>query len=325
MHHFTAHRLRFIAEVQTPIELNEHQGSAIRGALFNVLRRQFCVQPECTSCQPCAMHSTCPVSFLLATVDDEARRGADLPRPYTIEPPLNAAWRYAPGETLEFGLTMFSRALNLFPYLVVAAHSLQQDGLGRKVEANDWRRGTFALKAIWAENPLTGERQQIMQRDDPMVSVPDVPVTHAQVLAKAGEHDSAASSLTLSFLTPTRLTDRAALVHTPHFRPLMQRLFERLSALARTYCDTPLELDFRGLLELAEHVELVQDHTHWVELESYSTRQHARTPMGGLVGQATYAGELQPFLPWLLWGQFTHVGKDAVKGNGWYEIVESNR
>ncbi len=323
MHHFAAHRLRFLAEVQTPIELNEHQGSAIRGALFNVLRRQFCVERELPSCQPCALHVACPVSFLLATVDDEARRGADLPRPYTIEPPLNAAWRYAPGETLEFGLSMFSRALNLFPYLVVAAHSLQRDGLGRKVEANDWRRGTFTLKAIWAENPLTGERQEVMQKDNPMISVPDVPITHDQMLTAAKLRGSAPTALTLSFLTPTRLTDRGVLVHRPHFRPLIQRLFERLSVLACSYCDTPLELDFRGLLELAERVDLVRDETQWVELESYSTRQHARTPTGGLVGQATYAGELEPFLPWLLWGQFTHVGKDAVKGNGWYEILES--
>jgi hypothetical protein len=32
MNHFTAHRLRFVTEVQRTIELNEHQGSAIRGA-----------------------------------------------------------------------------------------------------------------------------------------------------------------------------------------------------------------------------------------------------------------------------------------------------
>ena len=323
MHHFTAHRLRFVAEVQMPIELNEHQGSAIRGALFNVLRRQFCAQREYTSCQPCALHAACPVSFLLATVDDEAQRGADLPRPYTVEPPLNAACKYQPGDALEFGLTMFSRALTLFPYVVVAAQSLQQDGLGRKLEANNWRRGAFTLQAIWAENPLTGERQQIMQQSDPMVSVPDVPITHAQVLARSEQLMPASGVLTISFLTPTRLTERGALLHTPRFRPFVQRLFERLSALARAYCDSPLDLDFRGLLDLAESVELAHNGTRWVELESYSTRRHGRTPMGGLVGSVTYSGDLRPFLPWLLWGQFTHVGKDAVKGNGWYQIGES--
>jgi hypothetical protein len=36
MHSCTAHRLRFITEVRTPVELNEHQGAAIQGALFHI-------------------------------------------------------------------------------------------------------------------------------------------------------------------------------------------------------------------------------------------------------------------------------------------------
>lgn len=319
MHHFTAHRLHFLAEVQTPIELNEHQGSAIRGALFHALRNQFCVQHQYPSCQPCPLHAGCPVSFLLATVDDEGQRGADVPRPYTIEPPVSSTWRYASGETLDFGLTMFARALNLFPYVIVASQQLQREGLGSRTQANGWRRGTFALREIWAENPLTGEREQVMSGDDPLVSVPDVPITHAQIASAVGGLSS--DQVSLTFHTPLRLVDQQALVHRPLFRPLLQRLFERLSALAYAYCDTSLELDFRGLLEQAHLVELVEDATQWVELDSYSTRRNAHTPMGGLVGRATYRGDLRPFLPWLAWGQFTHVGKDAVKGNGWYTLT----
>jgi len=183
MHHFTAHRLRFVTEVQTPIELNEHQGSAIRGALFNVLRRQFCAQREYTSCQPCALHAACPVSFLLATVDDEAQRGADLPRPYTVEPPLNAACKYQPGDALEFGLTMFSRALTLFPYVVVAAQSLQQDGLGRKLEA------LYAARQMLVERQkdLKGELDLPLTLRKPFVRrpLPDLEELEARLIAEA--------------------------------------------------------------------------------------------------------------------------------------------
>jgi hypothetical protein len=31
-----------VAQVQSTVELNEHQGSAIRGALFHALRDRFC-------------------------------------------------------------------------------------------------------------------------------------------------------------------------------------------------------------------------------------------------------------------------------------------
>jgi hypothetical protein len=161
-----------------------------------------------------------------------------------------------------------------------------------------------------------------------MVQMPDIPVTHEQVMQMAnermGEWRMARGNprLEIRFLTPTRIIDRGRIVHQPYFRPLFQRLMERLSALSREFSDTPLDegLKYR-LIGLAEGVELVEDETRWVELESYSTRRRAKSPIGGFVGTAVYqASDWAPFLPWLIWGTVTHVGKDAVKGNGWYEV-----
>ena len=61
MENFVAHSLRLVAEVQSTIELNEHQGSAIRGSLFHALRNRFCMNreaKECTACEnePFAVH-----------------------------------------------------------------------------------------------------------------------------------------------------------------------------------------------------------------------------------------------------------------------------
>jgi hypothetical protein len=42
--------------------------------------------------------------------------------------------------------------------------------------------------------------------------------------------------------------------------------------------------------------------------------------MGGVVGSATYIGELAPFLPLLALGQWVHVGKATVFGNGLYRM-----
>jgi len=76
------------------------------------------------------------------------------------------------------------------------------------------------------------------------------------------------------------------------------------------------------VMDKAEAMRVVRDETRWVELESYSTRLGRATPIGGLVGRVTFEGDLAPFWSWLMWGQFTHVGKDAVKGNGMYRIGE---
>jgi hypothetical protein len=328
MEHFTAHRLRSACQVVEPMQLNEHQGSAIRGAFYHALLDAFCMNREAASCAACPLVATCPVAFLVATLDPKSDRGATVPRPYTIEPPLDGKTRYAPGETLEFGLTMFARALNPFPYVVLGMQRLEQGGLGKRLPENGYRRGRFRVRAVWAENPLTSERQEVLRQGEAMVQVPDVPITHAQVTQWVNQQSSEStnqriseSAIVLRFLTPTRLVDKGRLVHQPDFRVLVQRLLERLSALAREFCDTPLVLDFGGLIRQAAAVQLVADDTRWVELESYSTRLGRSTPLGGFIGQATFAGDVTPFLPWLLWGQFTHVGKDAVKGNGLYQVT----
>ena len=320
MDNFTAHQLHFTCQVQTPILLNEHQGSAIRGALFHALRNQFCFNKKAKDCGECAVWATCPICFLVATRNPKSERGVDVPRPYIIEPPLDDKTRYQPGETLVFGLTMFAQALSLFPYVVLGSKALEQGGLGKKLRREDgrWRRGTFVIREIAALNRLTGERQPVLRQGDAMVSVPELPVTNEQVLAQAAQLPR--DRITLMFKTPTRIIEQGKLQHRPTFRPLIQRLYQRLRDLTREFTDAPWEFDFRPVMAQAEAVQVVEDRTRWVELDSFSTRRGASTPLGGLVGQVTFEGDLEPFLPWLVWGEIVHVGKDAVKGNGWYEI-----
>lgn len=329
MHHFTAHQLHFTCEVQTPILLNEHQGSAIRGALFNALRSRFCFEKQLKDCGECALWTTCPICFLVATRDLQSERGVEVPRPYTIEPPLSGETRYEPKETLEFGLTMFAQALNLFPYVVLAGQALERGGLGKRINEAASRegkrlRGTFMIREIAAVNPLTGERQPVLRQGDNLVQVPDVPVTHQQVLQRADQlMDQTTDRLTIHLLTPTRLIQQGHLVKSGQvsFAIFFHRLMERLESLTARYSDTPLGSDWRALLPLADQVHTVEDHTRWLELESYSTRKQGQTPIGGLVGWLTFqADDWAPFLPWLVWGEIVHVGKDAVKGNGWYRI-----
>ena len=345
MENFTAHRLRVAAEVQSTIELNEHQGSAIRGSLFHALRNRFCMNREAEECAACPLAASCPVATLVNTLKPESGRGRDVPRPYTVQPPRPGSghpvkrppdgrlvFRYHPGEGFEFGLTLYAQALQLFPYVVLAVRELEQGGIGRKTaqpttnQKDRWRRGTFFVREVWAENPLTGERQPVMGTGDNLVQVPDVPITHAQVCewanGRISESANRESRITIRFLTPTRITVQKHLLKPGRFcfRPFFHRLLDRLEALSRDFSDTPQQFDFPALLTAAEGVQVVDNGLRWVELRSYSTRQRRSTPTGGLLGTVVLeADDWTPFLPWLVWGQFVHVGKDAVKGNGWYE------
>jgi hypothetical protein len=354
LHNFRAHRLHFITEVQTTVELNEHQGSAIRGALFHAMRRRFCGNRKADECATCPLVATCPVATLLSTLKPGSDRGRDVPRPYTVQPPIPSQriseeidepgigrighpredeygrlfFRHHAGERFQFGLTLYAQALQLFPYVVLTVKTFEEGGIGRRVERDRgrWRRGTVRVQEVWAENPLTGERQAVLASGDDMVQVPDVPITHSQVCQAADERIAKGERrIPLSFLTPTRIVADGRLVK-PHqfcFKPLLQRLLDRLEALSRDFSDTRLSVDFSGLVEAAERVHVVDNRLWWEELRSYSTRRRADSPTSGLLGTVVFEAEdWAPFLPWLVWGQFTHVGKDAVKGNGEYRMAK---
>jgi CRISPR/Cas system endoribonuclease Cas6 (RAMP superfamily) len=61
-----------------------------------------------------------------------------------------------------------------------------------------------------------------------------------------------------------------------------------------------------------------------VESSRYSRRREVSHDLSGFVGEVTFEGELGMFLPYLKLGEYLHVGKNAVFGNGWYEIVATD-
>jgi hypothetical protein len=331
---FTVHHLRFEVEALTPLALPAYAGPSIRGALFGALQRHFCPVPA-TETPDAAHKAVCPVCWLMATDKPGYRTGRDVPRPYTVEPPVSPAvfrwktWRFDPGQHFFFGLTLFARALNLFPYLVVAMPPMGQAGIGIPLAENgrgERRRGRFVLRGIEAVNPITDEWTEVMGEGQTMVHVPDVPVTARDVDAASQgllERLGDGRLLGLWFWTPTRIVDRGKLVKQPWMGPLVRRLLERLDALRGEYAGEAPVAERERLIALADEVRLVKDFTEWVDLKSRSRRLGRTTPAGGFMGEAFYQADTETWrslLPYLLWGQEVHVGKSATKGDGWYRV-----
>jgi len=318
---FTIHHLRFTAEVLTAIEMGEFKGSALRGAWQSHLRTLYCAQGD--SRDP--LHqSLCPVCYLLSREADPS----DNRRPYAFEPPLTAQTVFLPGEEFHFGITLFGHAVQFLPYIVLSVQQMGEvQGLGRPIHLAK-RRGTFRLVRIDEVNRLTGETETLYQVGHPTIQMPRHPVTEEWVTlysARLAEELGARGNLlTLEFLTPTRIIQGERLVHQPEFVPLLARLVDRLSTLRAQFAQAPpVTREEKGaLLALARGVKLRRDETHWWDVKGLSTRLGRPQPLGGFVGRALYQAEdWGPLLPWLIWGASTHVGKNAVKGGGWYRLT----
>lgn len=326
---FTVYRLWFTLEVQTPLELPPWPGSALRGALLGALRRHYCTAPN----DPDPGHSMrCPVCWLMAREDHAWRWGRTPARPYTIDvDPIHHALghRYRPGERFGFGVTLFGVAINLLPYLILAVPEMGRMGVGRRLEENGGRRGTFTLYQVEAVHGLTGEREVILEPGSRIVHTPTLAVSEQDIVAHGDtllEQVGTGGRVTVRFLTPTRLVHRKRLLKVPQFRPLFGRALDRIEALFSMYGErrnsaqvpgmAPI-MDVPGWLQIAEEVRLVEYDVHWIDLKSGSRRTGRITPTGGLIGRAVYESDRwDDFLPVLLWAQMVHVGKDAVKGNG---------
>jgi hypothetical protein len=334
---FRVHLLRLRAEVTAPLTLPPAAGAALRGALFGALREQFCLAGRGPMCGRAELAASCPVCFLLAPVDEGNRRGRDVPRPYVLRAPTSARpgvmapVRYLPGQTLEFGLATFGRALDHFPYALLGIEEMGRQGIGAG------RRGQFRVEEVWADNPLAGRQEAIYRRSrDGLVRAPRLPIDEPQVREEAALLAARGGDrrLRLTLVTPTRLIERDRLVKQDGFSlgVLMGRLLERLGALFGRYGDDGVmeedeedggaadrvtgRFEAGALLRLAGEAQVVERRLAWRELFRASGRHGRMVPMGGLVGDVLLEGDLGPLLPWLVWGSLVHVGKDAVMGNG---------
>ncbi len=125
----------------------------------------------------------------------------------------------------------------------------------------------------------------------------------------------------MRFLTPARIVAAGALASQLPFVTLFRTLLRRLALLAYFHCGQSADLqEMRQLIAQAREVKIKESHLHWWDWKRYSTRQRTAMKLGGVVGQVSYEGELEPFVPYLRAGEFLHVGKGTSFGLGKYVL-----
>lgn len=308
----TVQHLRFEVQPVESVVFGEQPGTALRGALYEVLSDSFCSEPNGALAPEHV--ARCPVCWLLAAEDQDAARGHNIPRPLMIEPPPGKT--YHRGETFAFGLSVVGRAQDMFPYLARAVQKVGLTGVGKG-------RGRFQLLSIAEYNLLAGADRPILEQN--LVRQPVHQITPADISRAAARFST--KHVMLELLTPLRLISGKQLVKSPEPVAFIQRLVERCQRITEYYAetDTPPSRDewfalYQALSAIASQVSIVSDVTEWVEVYSGSRRQQRYTPISGLIGRVEWVGPLKELLPWLLWGQSLHVGKNAVKGDGWYRL-----
>lgn len=301
-------RYRVTLEALEPLILPAYLGSTLRGAFGRAFRTLAC---PARAGEACPIPATCPYHLVFETAPPPGatalRTHEEIPRPFVIAPPPAAARDYPAGSAVVFELTLIGRAREFLPYFVVTFREVDRIGRGRRA---------VRRRRIEAVDPIRGVIETVYLAEDNLVRPADGRVT----LTECAAVPCPPAGVAVHFVTQTRLKHEDGFVRHPEFHVLFRRLLGRLSSLSRFHGGGPLGVDFRDLIERAGAVRLVRDETRWTTWSRYSARQDRRMEWAGLVGAATYAGDLGPFWPYLVFGQWAHVGKGATFGLGAYRL-----
>jgi len=310
-------RFRLTYQAETEVRLPPFKGSTLRGPFGHAFHRMVCTRTEYPACVKCPLRGLCPYALVFEPSPPEnskiMQRFEDVPRPFVFEC-SDERTLLQPGELFSFDFLVFGKAVQFFPYFVLVFRDTGMEGIGK---------GRGKIKLLSVECLEKEASFKVYSSEDNLVRTGWKQCEGSELL-KTDHSQSLNSSLTMDFQTMTRLTHRGRYVDVPEFHILVRNLARRLSTLLYFYHYTELAVDYPALFAQAENVRLVANQTTWQEWVRYSRRQQEKMLMGGLVGKATYQAETKDgfrmFLPFLLLGQITHVGKGTVFGLGKYEV-----
>src|SRR5215213_3445615 len=224
------------------------------------------------------------------------------------------------GDQVAFELSLLGRATEYMPYVVYAVSEMARHGLGAD-------RGRFELDEVAlvdehgaSRRIFSGETQRITVPNQATKNLSDLIGRRLEQLAESDYFR--ADMIGMSFVTPARIRVEGDLQVGLSFDLLVRNLLRRVSLLAAVHGRAPLDLDYRGLIELAGSVKTHSSSLRWWDWERYSNRQRTKMNLGGFVGEIFYEGEaVRELLPLLAAGEILHIGGGTSFGLGKYHIV----
>jgi hypothetical protein len=232
------------------------------------------------------------------------------------------------GSQWSFELTLVGElALRQLPAVVAAVQQGAQEGMGRVRLRSRVLRVLALPGSETVPNALCLAEQR--PHGDGMVltwegfHLDEVKLTYQQAIQWAEAFGGPIRSLSLRYLSPVKIKERGEGVDVPYFSPIMKAIVRRLRILSVVHGagEWP-HSEWGPLLDLAETVHLEHKETFWTGYTRHS-KQSGRQEVKGFVGQAWYSGQdLRPLLPILWLGQWLHIGKAYVLGNGRYVIEQ---
>lgn len=298
---------------QTEAEIPFFWGSVLRGALGRELRRVSCVL-RTKSCSNCPIFNGCAYGYIFESdiIKELPGRGPvnARPHPFIFEPPFPPPKSTRKDDSFVFSITLIGKADEYLPHVAYSLIKAGEFGIGKGLKSG---LGRFRLETI-----CTSDGQMLFDwRDGELKRA-----SKSRQLSLSENREVGADKMQIEvrYLTPFRVKANGKYSRNVPFHILIRSALRRISSLEAAYYGQEPKLDYKGLVERAQHVKTVKEELKWLDLPRFSYRQRRWMTIGGPVGTVVYEGELAEFLPILYYVQEVNAGKQTSFGLGRIEI-----
>ncbi len=302
---FCFYRMRFHFVAKGRVHFARGKAANVLRGAFGTIFRKIACAPQCVDSRVCQVRDSCVYARVFEPrASDEGPSGlADPPRPFVFRAAHLDGRTVQPGESFYFDVHLFDLQELVIGYFVQAFVQLVSEGLGPG-------RAQSALTSV----DLLDVSGEVVRRLFDGVSLSASQIEPCSLSLEAWCRP--VPRVEVSFSTPMELKADHGVVERPEFGVLLARLRDRLSILRALYGAGPLEIDFAEFGRRAEAIAMTRCEIRHKEVTRFSTRTRQSHPLGGFVGVAEYEGELREFIPYLIAGQFTGVGRQTTWGKG---------
>uniref|UniRef100_UPI0040565A2A CRISPR system precrRNA processing endoribonuclease RAMP protein Cas6 n=1 Tax=Candidatus Electrothrix sp. TaxID=2170559 RepID=UPI0040565A2A len=280
----------------------------LRRSVFGLaLHQQSCITPD-ADCADCMLGHQCDFAFFIKGLrPPEARmmrKVGTVPLPHIFHSDQCGAASIAPGGLFTHGLVLAGAACKRLSAVIRAMEKSGQLGFGSD---------RAKAELIQVSQVLPGSQRLLRDRQGEVQEgvMEPMPVP------------SAPAALRLQFVTPYLPSDTSFRPETLEISRLLMAVIRRVSLLQYFYMGFPLEADFRAIKECAAQSEVIGIALRLHKTTCWSARQGRAVEFRGFLGTVDFTpAEPELFWPFLYLGQWLHIGKQASKGFGRYQLLE---
>ena len=228
-----------------------------------------------------------------------------IPQPFVLITEMGYDTAIRSDQPFHFGVRLFGKAIELFPYIVYSFLEIGKQGLGKDSIP-------FRIDSI--TQPMF---DKILYQDG------------ATCLGKFEKENLLSlnlepeKDLTVEFMTPVKIQTGGQKAESIDFETLIKAAMRRISILSYFY-GTPVDtaVDFSGFSEGADKIKKTADYTRMYEFSRFSGRQKKMVPLNGIVGKVVFSGQWRRFRSLLELACVCNIGKATSFGFGRMQLSQ---